>query len=242
MFASYLGQQFITDLRQFCGDICHQIGEKTDYKSDNSLVTNIDILLSDFCKNHSASKGFSFYSEEDHSELNFPAMIVDPLDGTREFVASRAECAVSVAWMPSSKISEGYGLILNPYTGFSMVSENKSNWPAKEMNLDYLTGLVSRSEWESGLFKKFNQAHLAPRGSIALKLALLAAGACDYVVTLKPKNIWDIAAGTMLCEERGIHLFSGRRKISSLDEVKYQAPMIWCKDEAFSSLSEIFLS
>jgi myo-inositol-1(or 4)-monophosphatase len=242
MFASYLGQQFIADLRRFCRDISHQIGEKKTHKSDNSIVTNIDILISDFCKNHSAAKGFSFFSEEDYGQLSFPAMVVDPLDGTLEFVASRAECAVSVAWMPTSKISEGYGLILNPYTGFSIESENKSSWHSQEMNLDYLTGLVSRSEWECGLFKKFNKANLAPRGSIAFKLALLAAGSCDYVVTLKPKNIWDIAAGTILCKERGIHLFSGTKKLSSLDEAKYQGPLIWCKDEAFSSLSEIFLS
>jgi myo-inositol-1(or 4)-monophosphatase len=103
--------------------------------------------------------------------------------------------------------------------------------------------LVSRSEWDSKIFStKAGEFDLIPRGSIAFKLALLASGAADFVVSLRPKNIWDIAAGTMLCHQRGIQLWSADTRLAELSQETYSAPLIWCRPELRTTLSEIFLA
>lgn len=242
MFAPYLGQQLLTDLRHFCDSISDINSTETKLKSDNTFITEIDIKISNFFKHHSTAKGYHFYSEEEHSSLEFPALILDPIDGTRELVAGRAECATSVAFMHSSRLSDGYALILNPFTGFSLTTADKASWSPQKINRRPL-GLVSRSEWEANIYQGIRgEFDLIPRGSIAFKLALLASGAADFVVSLKPKNIWDIAAGTMLCQQRGIELWSGSKKISDLGQANYSAPLIWCRPELHATLSETFLT
>lgn len=234
MFSPYFGQQFLHDLRLSCNQLLSVLTSAPHVKSDQTLVTQIDKEISHFCKRHPSANGFLFYSEEEHSDLKFPALVVDPIDGTRELVALRAECAVSVAWMPSPKLSEGYGLIFNPFTGFTISSDDRQCW--KDIpNTESLLGLVSRSEWESGLFES-STLNLQPRGSIAFKLGLLSAGACDYVVSKKPKNIWDIAAGTILAHQRGYEFWSAGKKITQLETEVYAAPLLWAKTEVATSL------
>jgi myo-inositol-1(or 4)-monophosphatase len=229
MFSSDLGQQFVDDLRAFCEQLSLGLDLGIQTKSDSTLVTRIDHDLSHFCKNHPSAAGFHFYSEEDHTTLQFPAMVVDPLDGTLELIAGRPECAVSVAWMPTSDLSQGFAVVFNPFTGFSLTSADRAPWKAKA-NLAEPIGMISRTEWAKGLYKD-KAAHLIPRGSIAFKLSLLASGTCDYVVSLRPKNIWDVAAGTMLCQQRGIEMWSGGRRIERLDQARYEAPLLWARPE-----------
>ena len=218
-------------------------------KADNSIVTEIDLFVSDLIKNklqqHSRFQHFHFYSEEEFNELRFPAAILDPIDGTRELVMMRAECAVSLALMQSSRISDpgNYAWIYNPFSGFSLDSAdqyiNVTNKSSKK-----LLGLVSRSEFEKGhfdlLLDKNKKLDLTPRGSIAFKLGLLAASACDFVVSLSPKHIWDIAGGTILCAQRGISLYQNGKKIECLDEVQLNGILLWCPDSLFSEVQELF--
>ena len=238
MFSSQLSQSFVYDLRQFCATLSLEKNLKITQKTDKTLVTQVDHQLSLFCKNHPSALGFNFYSEEDHGELKFPALVVDPLDGTLELIAGRPECAVSVAWLPSPDISQGHGVIFNPFTGFSLSSADSAPWKAKA-NTTNPVGMISRTEWEKGLYQD-KKAHLVPRGSIAFKLALLASGTCDYVVSLRPKNIWDIAAGTLLCHQRDMEFWSAGKKVSSLDEEIYEAPLIWSRPDLISSLRAQF--
>ncbi len=63
---------------------------------------------------------------------------------------------------------------------------------------------VSRSDIEKGKFSAFDsQLELRPCGSIAYKLARLAAGQSDSTLSVTPKNEWDIAAGVVLVAEAG---------------------------------------
>lgn len=238
MFSPDLGQQFVADLRKFCADLPMGQDLQIESKPDKTFVTNIDQRLSDFCKQHPGAAGFNFYSEEDHTELLFPAMVVDPLDGTLELIAGRPECAVSVAWLPSPDLKSGFAAVFNPFTGFSLTTADSAPWKAKP-NLDSPIGMISRTEWSKGLYQNMS-AHLIPRGSIAFKLALLASGTCDYVVSLRPKNIWDIAAGTMLCQQRGLEMWSAGKKIERLDQALYDSPLIWAHPELIPTLRAQF--
>jgi myo-inositol-1(or 4)-monophosphatase len=222
---------------------------KVDTKADKSFVTEIDLFVSELIKNklmtHSRFKHFNFYSEEEFTKLEFPTAILDPIDGTRELVMQRAECAVSLAMMNSPHIydPENYAWIYNPFTGFSIDSSaefiNVTNKSSKK-----ILGLVSRSEFEKGHFDKFAKEgakiDLSPRGSIAFKLGLLAAGGCDFVVSLSPKNIWDIAAGTILCAQRGFYLYQNGVRVENLNEVHLSGTLIWTPDSLLEDLNHLF--
>jgi myo-inositol-1(or 4)-monophosphatase len=206
-------------------------------KKDNSPVTKLDLDLSMLIKNffmgHEEYKDWNFYSEEDHDEFKFPAIILDPIDGTRELVKGVGECAVSLALMPSPKLSEGFGWIFNPFTGFEISSAQKFFPPSTSLEKP-LNGLVSRSEWSKGYYSDLSteELKLVPRGSIAFKLGLLAAGSCDFVYSMRPKNIWDIAAGSIILHRRGykFYLLEGE-ELESLETKKYPGPMMWAKKD-----------
>lgn len=217
-------------------------------KNDNTIVTEIDLfvstLLKEKLKAHPRFNHYTFFSEEEFDKLIFPVAILDPIDGTRELVKGRAECAVSLAMMHSSTINDplNYGWLYNPFSGFSLdsdvpfvASNNKST--------QKILGMVSRLEFEKGYFNNFlsidPKVEITPRGSIAFKLGLLASGGCDFVLSLSPKNIWDVAAGTVLCAQRGIKLYQNGIEVTKLDDVLIKGVLMWAPEGLAHELWEL---
>ena len=102
-----------------------------DLKADDSIVTEIDYLVSNFLKaalnKHPIYQRYNFFSEEDFKSLNFPAAIVVPIVGSRELAKGRAECAVSLALMHSNDLNDplNFAWLYNPFTGFSLDTDAK---------------------------------------------------------------------------------------------------------------------
>ncbi|MGH7864662.1 MAG: inositol monophosphatase family protein, partial [Candidatus Binataceae bacterium] len=66
------------------------------------------------------------------------------------------------------------------------------------------TVLASRSESARGEWDVFHgRIKVSPTGSVAYKLALVAAGRADATFTQSPKSEWDIASGAALLAEAG---------------------------------------
>jgi len=209
-------------------------------KSDSSIVTLVDTEISDFIHDELISlverHGFHFFSEEDQKSFGFPSIILDPIDGTRELAVGLGECVVSLALMDGP--SSGQAWIYNPFTGFEMCTGLPFVNPVT-YNEQRLFGYVSRSDLKKGLLSHLeavNGIHIEPRGSIAFKLALLASGACDFVYSKTPKNVWDVAAGTLLCWERGLKLYQGDGELKSLNTEKLEGELIWCREKDFERL------
>lgn len=162
------------------------------------------------------------YSEEDsdfsHSSLKGERVwILDPIDGTREFVAKNPEFAISLGLLEEGK--PVFGIVMNPATGeFFWGAEGKGAYykilksPYIENRIDWENTfflqssvspkpskvLVSVSETRAGLFKNLNYGNdfvFEPKGSIAYKLALVAVGKYPLTLSLRPKNDWDVAGG-----------------------------------------------
>lgn len=152
-------------------------------------------------------------SEETRDDLQRLAKkrlwVVDPIDGTKEFIRGLPEFSVSVALVEDGQ--PVIAAVYNPSTGemFSAVRGEGSWLNGKPVRSDHVfTGrpviVVSRTDAERGEFMLCEpHAEIRPVGSIAYKLALIAAGRADAVVSLSPKNEWDIAAGVLLVEEAG---------------------------------------
>jgi fructose-1,6-bisphosphatase/inositol monophosphatase family enzyme len=209
---------------------------QVNLKNDQTIVTDFDLSISELIKNQLIEKyseeKWTFYSEEEHDELHFPACVLDPIDGTRELVKGRDECVVSLAYMNSANLFDplNHGWIYNPFSGVEF-SSTDIVLPLLSKSKQEPLGLISRSEWHLGLhselMKKNPHLILAPRGSIAFKLALLAMGSCDFVVSFRDKSIWDVAAGTVLLSQRGYKFFEAGVEVKSLDKLRYEAPLLW---------------
>src|SRR2546426_527124 len=132
--------------------------------------------------------------------------VVDPLDGTREFIAGIPEWCVSIGL-----VDDGWavaGGIYNVATGGMLLGSTATgvringNPPGIRQLKDLKDAevLASRSEVNRGEWDCFKDAPFAirPVGSVAYKLACVAAGRADATWTLVPKHEWDVAAGVAL--------------------------------------------
>ena len=132
--------------------------------------------------------------------------VVDPLDGTREFVQGIPEWCISVGFVKRGQAIAGG--ILNPVTAEKIVGSRRTGVtcngeparPSQRATLDGALVLGSRSEAKRGEWKRFEGLPFTVRnvGSVAYKLGLVAAGKADATWTLVPKHEWDVAAGTAL--------------------------------------------
>jgi len=136
--------------------------------------------------------------------------IVDPVDGTKEFVMGLPEFTISVAL-----VEEGLpilAVVYNPPTGelYHARRGGGTYLNGKMMSVTQrqeLSGAAvdaSRSERNRGEFAPFEDLlNLRTMGSIAYKLARVAAGQVDATWSRGPKNEWDICAGALLVHEAG---------------------------------------
>lgn len=223
-------------------------GLDVDYKADHSIVTKIDLLVSSKVKKlllPQLSGKYTFFSEEDYDQLHFPAVVLDPIDGTKELVRGIPECTLSLAIL-DSPFFQGEGWIYNPFTSFEIDNLEPFTRPWARRNRPAL-GFVSQSEWDDGLFQQAVQRSdfvLSPRGSMANKLFLMAVGACEFVITKRPKSLWDIAAGCLILNRQGVKFYQGRQLITSLDQVVYggNEPLIWARPECCDQVLSYFNS
>jgi myo-inositol-1(or 4)-monophosphatase len=136
--------------------------------------------------------------------------IVDPLDGTKEFINGIPEFSVAIAL-----VEDGVpvlGVTYNPI-------KREMYWAARgtgchlnarrvrvtrTRTLKGATVLASRSETARGEWQVFHGLlKVRPTGSVAYKLAMVAAGKGDATFTRSPKSEWDIASGAALIMEAG---------------------------------------
>jgi myo-inositol-1(or 4)-monophosphatase len=188
---------------------------KAEYKSGRDPVTEADHAANRVLREILVREGEGWLSEEsadDPSRLTREQVwVVDPLDGTREFVEGIPEWCISVGLVECGQAVAGG--ILNPATGEKILGSldggvrynGEIARPSLRTTLDGALVLGSRSEAKRGEWKRFEGAPFRVRnvGSVAYKLGLVAAGKADATWTLVPKNEWDVAAGTALVMAAG---------------------------------------
>jgi myo-inositol-1(or 4)-monophosphatase len=202
-------------------------------KGIGNLVTQADIETDTFLKN-SLTESYPQYGWLSEETRDSPkrltknrTWIVDPLDGTKEFVEGVPNFAISIGL-----VENGFpilGVILNPvtndlYTAYKNGGTKFNGNPTflcQNDNLIEMNILNSRSETKKGLWKLYKNEfkELIPLGSIALKLAMVSANQADFIGSLQPKNEWDICAGHCLINESGGELLTTQGK-----EITYNNP------------------
>ena len=176
-------------------------------KGPTDFVSNADlkaekIIIEELKK---ARPYYSIISEEDGSENNKDkehTWIIDPIDGTTNFLHGVPHFAISIALKYGNEIISG--LIYDPIKDEMFYAEKDSGAffnnqrirVSKKKEIDsclFATGGVAKNEVDLPLRKS---------GSAALDIAYVAAGRYDGYFQ-NDLNLWDIAAGIILVKEAG---------------------------------------
>ena len=191
------------------------------YKQGDDPVTEADTTVDTLLREFLPRNGDGWLSEEtkdDHVRLERRRVwVVDPLDGTREFVTGIPEWCVSIGLVVDGEPVAGG--ICNPVTGETIVGARGlgvtlNGRPAGVSARPTLEGakvVASRSEVKRGEWQGYREDlfEIRPMGSVAYKLGLVAAGLVDATWTLTPKHEWDVAAGVALVLAAGGAIVTG---------------------------------
>lgn len=130
--------------------------------------------------------------------------LVDPIDGTRDFVRGRAGWAISVALVSASR----------PLIGVLVAPAREEEWFAVAGQGATLNGRPLRASTRTEFSGARVPVDQLPRAdsdlvavekpnSIALRIAMVADDRADLVATLRWGFEWDVAAATLIAREAG---------------------------------------
>ncbi|MEJ6775784.1 MAG: 3'(2'),5'-bisphosphate nucleotidase CysQ [Crocinitomicaceae bacterium] len=213
-----------------------------EFKGDDSPLTKADLAADEIIQTYLIETGIPILSEEGE---NIPyeerkdwkqLWIVDPIDGTKEFIKKNGEFTVNIALIENQKTVLGvvYAPALNELYFSSVANGSFKTSNAKNLdvaniltsgsplplksNKNKYTIVASRSHmspetevYVSDMRKEHGEVDLISRGS-SLKIVMVAEGTADCYPRFAPTMEWDTAAGQAICEHAGIDLIDLKTK------------------------------
>ena len=207
----------------------YHAGFEVDIKADRSPVTIADLTSSRIICKHLASTGIQVLSEEEEAGTYIERQkqdyiwIVDPIDGTKEFIAKNGEFCICIALVKNGKPI--FGLIAAPidqtillggnemgayYFDYATIDYSAETYKVPKLTLSpQKTVAHSRSHFSNkgqeiieSITEKYGTPKFIKKGS-ALKFIDLVLGKADFYPRLAPTMEWDIAAGQAIYESVG---------------------------------------
>ncbi len=224
----------------------YEKGFEVEYKEDDSPLTSADTASNNIIVSYLDNTDFPILSEEGKSipfenRKSWESFwIVDPLDGTKEFIKRNGEFTINIALVENGV--PVLGVIYIPvqktlyfsskYTSSSRVS----NIFKKDLKVS-LDNLIERAEllpiqtnsstyrvvgskshltpetqtYIDELKSKYGQIEIFSKGS-SLKICMVAEGAADIYPRFAPTMEWDIAAGHAIALYAGKHIVHYKTK------------------------------
>ena len=194
-------------------------------KGPSDFVSSADtktekIIISELTK---AKKNYSILSEEDGSKINTDSQnvwIIDPIDGTTNFLHGVPHFAISIALKSDNEIVSG--VIYDPIKDEMFYAEKNNGAFFNNQRIK----VSKKKDIQSCLFgtggKEKTDTDLITRksGSAALDMAYVAAGRYDGYFQ-NNLNLWDIAAGIIIVKEAGGAI--NEINLSKNDNIKIRA-------------------
>ena len=228
-------------------EIYHSGEFDIELKGDNSPLTRADtashnVIMSyleptDIPVLSEEGKAIAYEERKDWSQL----WIVDPIDGTKEFIKRNGEFTINIALIENNRPL--IGVIFVPVTGELYFSSKeigafKVAVDLEDYDLDALlekanklplqredktfTIVASRShmsketeEYVQQMRDLHGEVHLISKGS-SLKLCMVAEGAANCYPRFAPTMEWDTAAGQAICEHAGFEVIDWDTKKNML--------------------------
>lgn len=190
-------------------------------KSDGSPVTEADQAAEAVIIQHLQGTGLPILGEESVSAGIIPVLgdryfIVDPLDGTKEFIKRNGEFTVNIGLVEYGRPI--MGIVLAPVTGEVFVGDSDGAWKAstkdgavqerRSISVRHLARpriVASRSHGHAALEKLCQAFDVESDVSVgsSLKFCLLAQGDAQLYPRFTPTCEWDTAAGQAVLEAAG---------------------------------------
>lgn len=194
---------------------------QTDWKSDGSPVTEADQKAEVVILNHLRTTGIPVLAEESVSAGRIPELgarffVVDPLDGTKEFLKRNGEFTVNIALVDHGR--PVLGVVLAPVTGEIFIGEPKGAYcgnvfagkviDTQSMRVRHegpLRVVASRSHGHAALQSLCDTFSISQDVSVgsSLKFCLVARGDAQLYPRFTPTSEWDTAAGQAVLEAAG---------------------------------------
>jgi myo-inositol-1(or 4)-monophosphatase len=211
----------LIDAARIAGRIaCSYAGPATqrwDKPDGAGPVTEADLAVNDMLSSvlRAARPGYGWLSEEtDDSAARLDGdtvFIIDPIDGTRSFVEGSKTWAHSIAVAQARRITAA--VVYLPalgklYAAASGQGATLNDAPLRVSGTDQMQGCsvlatkpaLQPHHWRAGVPPALKRGH---RPSLAYRLALVAEGRFDGMLTLRDSWEWDIAAGALIVTEAG---------------------------------------
>ncbi|MEZ9723593.1 3'(2'),5'-bisphosphate nucleotidase CysQ [Vibrio splendidus] len=235
----------IIEIARSAGQLILEIYEKKDYeefiKSDDTPVTSADLAAHKLIlkKLSELTPDIPVLSEED-ADISLEQRsqwdrywLVDPLDGTQEFIARSGDFATIIALIEHNK--PVMGVVYAPVSGVSYYAySGKGAWKIPDLNDSVkikthrhellnqsIAMAISRRQDINRITSRMSSAwnyDLVPLGSAALKACLVAEGAVDCYLRIGPTGEWDTAATQCIVEEAGGRILSTQLEPLSYNE------------------------
>lgn len=185
-------------------------------KEDKSPVTEADLAVDKLLKERllTARPDYGWLSEEtpddNHRLETERQFIVDPIDGTRSFVAGQSSWGIALAVVDRGEVSAAAFLMPAKdriYTASKGAGAFVNTTPmsvAKPRQLEGAGVLTTRANLHPDNWARDVPAiEMAFRPSLVYRIALVAEGRFDATVTFRDCWEWDVAAGALLVTEAG---------------------------------------
>jgi myo-inositol-1(or 4)-monophosphatase len=210
----------LTDAAREAGRIALRYWRKDpqvwDKGGEHGPVTEADLAVNDMLKAKllAARPDYGWLSEETPDSADRLAVdtvfIIDPIDGTRAFVAGEETWAHSLAVAHKGKVTAGVvylPAIDRIYTVSEASPPMRDGETIRASGRDVLEGaniLTTKAnmvpeKWPGGV----PEITRSFRASLAYRLCLAAEGRFDGMLTLRDAWEWDIAAGSLIAERAG---------------------------------------
>jgi myo-inositol-1(or 4)-monophosphatase len=209
----------ITEAAHAAGQLAgalREAGLSIDFKAGDSPVTNADLAADTLLKEtlRRARPEYGWLSEEtadDPARLSARRVfVVDPIDGTRAFLAGEPFWTVCVAVVEDGRPSAGVVFapqLAETYAARAGAGATLNGELIRASGAGAIEGcgmiahprLFQPGDWP----EPWPEMNISRRNSTAYRLCLVASGAADATVTFAPKHDWDLAAADLIAREAG---------------------------------------
>ncbi|WGW00457.1 3'(2'),5'-bisphosphate nucleotidase CysQ [Vibrio sp. YMD68] len=226
----------VVEVARSAGQLILDIYETKQYeayvKSDETPVTSADIAAHKLIVNQlsALTPDIPVLSEEaadislEKREKWSRYWLVDPLDGTQEFIARSGDFATIIALIDNNQPI--MGVVYAPVSGVTYYAyKGKGAWKIPDLcekveieshkheqgQKQSIGMAISRRQDINSITARLSSAwnyDLVPLGSAALKACLVAEGAVDCYLRIGPTGEWDTAATQCIVEEAGGRILS----------------------------------
>jgi myo-inositol-1(or 4)-monophosphatase len=193
-------------------------------KGKNNPVTTADLeanrLIREIIRARFPADGWLSEEDKDGGERlhSSRVWVIDPIDGTKEFIEGVPQFAVSIAFVENGRPKAA--VVFNPaqnqmYKAAAGLGAFLNDLPIRVTARQAVEGarlLVSRSEPQRKFQVFVDRCEMKPIGSIAYRLAKVAAGDGDGTLTFRSIYEWDICAGALMVEAAGGRVVDGNGK------------------------------